>query len=75
MIGGNTAVTSISALRIFDRWGNLVHEYSGNIENYEGWDGTYNNKDVEIGVYTYSIIIGLANDESINQAGTLTLLR
>ncbi|MBN4066090.1 PKD domain-containing protein, partial [Candidatus Amoebophilus asiaticus] len=38
--------------KIFNRWGELIFE-SNNINR--GWDGTYNGKDVDVGVYTYIV--------------------
>ncbi|MBK7788705.1 MAG: gliding motility-associated C-terminal domain-containing protein [Saprospiraceae bacterium] len=41
-------------LQIYDRWGNLVHKFTGerNAADVYSWDGTLNGKNVEEGVYT-----------------------
>ncbi|MBK8700623.1 MAG: gliding motility-associated C-terminal domain-containing protein [Saprospiraceae bacterium] len=40
-------------LKIFDRWGNMVHQFNGDAEpdGKYNWDGTLNGKAVEEGVY------------------------
>lgn len=56
-------------LSIFDRWGNHIYNNSL-ISNYFGWDGTFNGKFCEEGVYIYKIMI---KNEILT--GTVTLLR
>ena len=75
IIGTNAAVMDISAIRIFDRWGNLDHEYSGSIDNYEGWNGTRSDKELETGIYTYIINLELVNNSNITRTGNITLLK
>jgi gliding motility-associated-like protein len=55
-------------LRIYDRWGNLVFE-ADNIE--DGWDGTFNGKPMNSGVFVYYI---LSAGEVVSK-GNVTLLR
>ncbi|NNL90881.1 MAG: hypothetical protein HKO66_01485, partial [Saprospiraceae bacterium] len=74
-IGYTPAVKSID-IQIFDRWGNPVYNFEGAIENYEGWDGRYNNSNyVEQGVYTYLIKFELINSDVKIFAGDLTLIK
>jgi len=58
--------------RIFDRWGNKVFETK---DKNEGWDGTYNNKDVKSGVFVYVTDVTLLNDMVLNKKGNVTLIR
>jgi len=74
-IGTGSSITNINSLLIYDRWGNNVHDYSGPVSDYQGWNGVYGNTDAEIGVYTYVIKVGLINNEEILKAGNVTLLR
>jgi len=75
IIGSNLAVSAINKLFIYDRWGNLVHTYSGPKEQYEGWNGTFNNKLMEHGVYTYFIELEIINGEQALRSGSLLLIR
>ena len=46
-------------LAIFDRWGNKVYTVQNiNVANNEiGWDGIFNGKEAEVGVYVYKAIV------------------
>ena len=59
-------------IKIYDRWGNKVFETK---DKNEGWDGTYNNKDVKSGVFVYVIDVTLLNDLPIQKKGNVTLVR
>ncbi len=51
----------ITAYRIYDRWGELIYEYKGEMgfdnsgRSEDGWDGTFKNRFVSPGVYVYYI--------------------
>ena len=72
------ADSNISILRfsIFDRWGNLVFDIDNPRLNDpdDGWDGTYNNGNAEIGIYVYTVQIEIAGQIE-NRSGSLTLFR
>jgi gliding motility-associated-like protein len=63
-------------LQIYTRWGALIFE-SFNIEN--GWDGTYNGKMCDVGVYTYKLKYkGFGNtfsQQGLTKFGFLVLTR
>jgi len=60
------------AFIVYDRWGRKVFETT----NPEiGWDGTHNNKQVDIGVYSYFIKLGFANNTVETYKGDVTLIR
>jgi len=62
-------------LKIFNRWGNLIHESNNEIGSAnEGWDGTQNGKIVEIGVYTYIIDFVFDNGTTLKRTGDVTVL-
>jgi len=69
---------TIKDFQIYDRWGSLVFSNSMSQSNNisSGWDGTFNGKDVGIGVYQF---IGSAEDIIGNSlgrfSGTITLVR
>jgi|GEM_PF-2855468 len=55
IINGGNDVKNIKEFRVFDRWGNLMFHRSELLPNDPqfGWDGTFNGKKVNIGVYVY----------------------
>ena len=57
VISTNDQVLSIKRLRIYDRWGNMVFSNENFLPNdpSEGWNGTFNGRTVEQGVYVYVI--------------------
>lgn len=64
---------SIKKIVVFDRWGNMLFENEGNSI---GWDGTSNNVDCPVGIYSYAIIYQRAYDNALLQHnGTVTLVR
>jgi len=60
------------SLKIYDRWGNLVFEENG--IDLVGWNGTYDNKDLNHSVYIY-VLEYISNDETIKRTGEITLIR
>lgn len=74
---GNEEVERIEEFSIYDRWGNLIF----NIEDIEpnnsqlGWDGTFNGKEAEQGVYVYRFRVLISSGGYEEYVGTLTLLK
>lgn len=56
---------------IYNRWGQMVFE-THNID--EGWDGTQNGSQCQVGVYIWTIYYD-ANDSKATNKGTITLIR
>ncbi|HRY33057.1 MAG TPA: gliding motility-associated C-terminal domain-containing protein [Bacteroidales bacterium] len=59
-------------LFIYDRWGNKVFETR---DPAVGWDGTWQGKACEQGVYVYYIEAGCFNKETFKKKGNITLIR
>jgi gliding motility-associated-like protein len=59
-------------LRIYDRWGEKVFET--NIPG-TGWDGTYNGKPVQPGVYDYYLEATCFNNEKFFKKGNVTVIK
>ncbi|MDW8418409.1 MAG: CotH kinase family protein [Chitinophagales bacterium] len=59
-------------LQIYNRWGQKVFE--SNNQSY-GWNGEFNEKKCDIGVYTYTLTGKLTNGEEVRKKGNITLLR
>ncbi len=59
-------------MQVFDRWGELLFtSYSQD----NGWDGTYRGANMEPGVYVYTVEAEYLNGKTINQTGSVTLIR
>ena len=65
----------IESFRIYDRWGNLVYDKADidPLTFTDWWDGSYNGRTVEQGVYVYVIQLSGEVQEIVN--GSLTLIR
>jgi len=61
----------IDDLIIYDRWGNVVYQDSGDVT---GWNGTRNDTDAEVGVYLYRIEYQ-SDGRSEVRIGEVTLVR
>ena len=68
----------IDFLRIFDRWGNMVHEETNLVPQIGGagsWDGKKDNQKLEAGVYVYVLQVRFLGDPvPIIQKGDVTLI-
>ena len=72
-----TGLDHIQALRIFNRWGELVFEKRNFPANDapSGWDGTYKGKAASSDTYIYMIDIICENANIITYKGNVTLIR
>lgn len=71
-------VTEIKAANIFDRWGNLIasrENLAPECAGVELWDGRFNNKIANPGVYVYVIEISFLDGIDLTYRGDVTLLR
>jgi len=68
---------NINHLRIYDRWGNLVFENQNFPSNdrSQGWNGRYNSKEVEQGVYIYTLEYEDPQNGVQVRNGSLTVFR
>jgi gliding motility-associated-like protein len=72
-----TGIDRIRAIRIFNRWGELVYEkrdFAANDQN-AGWDGTQRGKAAASDTYVYMIDIVCENAAIITFKGNVTLIR
>ena len=75
VVGTDPSVEDIRDLIIYDRWGGVVHRYSGPVAGYTGWDGYVSSGYAEQGVYTYIIDFVSVDGLSELRAGTVTFIR
>jgi gliding motility-associated-like protein len=60
------------SLEVYDRWGTQVFSTTSQDD---GWDGTYNGKNVSSGVYVYKLRIVYEDGDTENSKGDITLVR
>lgn len=72
-------VETINFMRVFDRWGNLMYErnnfYPNNNDFAEGWDGKYDGKFVNPGVFVYVIEVKFLDGRVLLYRGDVTVIR
>ncbi|HJW31687.1 MAG TPA: gliding motility-associated C-terminal domain-containing protein, partial [Saprospiraceae bacterium] len=71
-------VVSINYLRIYDRWGNLVHSEENLLPSPTGagnWNGTYDGKKLNPGVYVFVAEISFIDNAKLVYRGDITLVR
>jgi gliding motility-associated-like protein len=65
IIGGNNY-----NMKIYDKWGGIIYN-----EDNGKWDGTINNNEIPIGIYSYSISVFDFKDRLFIYTGLITLIR
>lgn len=76
-IQSNFNDVSVIEMKIYDRWGNLVHNVGNHPVNDPdyGWNGLVDNQPVQQGVYVYMVKLRTTEGEEEIMSGTLTLVR
>ena len=71
------AVRQVEIFRVFDRWGNLVHEAAEFLPNdpVHGWDGTFRGSEMDSGVFVFYAEARLADGSLAKVSGDVLLLR
>lgn len=72
----NASIRSIPSFKVFNRWGDLVFEREDLLPNVEteGWNGYFNNKKMQSGVYIYIAEIEFIDGEIEIFKGDITLI-
>jgi gliding motility-associated-like protein len=68
---------NIQAIRIFNRWGQMVFErrdFPANSASY-GWDGTFNGRPAPVDTYVYIVEVVCNNAQVVALKGDVTLVR
>ncbi len=77
-VQGSTQVAKVRSFRIFDRWGEMVHEVADvdvNDALTGGWDGTFNGKPMNPGTFAWSAEIEFIDGEVKIYTGDALLIR
>lgn len=69
---GKGVGVKVSLFQIFDRWGELIFSSTNPRAS---WDGTYNGKNVQNGVYIYKIQLNGYDHSDFEKTGHVTLIR
>ncbi|MCB9330986.1 MAG: VCBS repeat-containing protein [Lewinellaceae bacterium] len=71
------SVQRVKRLQIFDRWGGLMYERLNALPNDDtsAWDGRWNGKAVQPGVYTWLLELDLVDGQTEVLGGSVTVLR
>jgi gliding motility-associated-like protein len=71
-------VTGVNYFRIYDRWGNLIHEEKDLLPDANGvgkWDGTFNGDPLNPGVYIFVAEITFIDNATLTYKGDITLVK
>ena len=70
-------ISEISSFRIFDRWGNQVHEAKNvpPIESSHAWYGEFKGKKASLGVYVWQAEVILITGQLLQLKGDVTLVK
>lgn len=76
-LGFNLSVQKVRLFRIFDRWGELVHEAQNALPGDASitWDGRHRGDLVNPGVYIWQIEVELMDGSVLKKTGDLTVIR
>lgn len=74
---GGPAARRIESMKIFNRWGGLMYETAAIPLGEEplGWDGTFNGKVLNSGVYVYLIEVSFLDGVTFTYSGDINLIR
>lgn len=73
----DNVINQVNQMQIFDRWGNMVFgrdHFQPNDDRTGGWDGRFQGKVLNPGVYTWWADIELTNGEQIQLKGDITIV-
>ena len=74
-------VSDVNFIQVFDRWGSLVYSTesytpTNAVNKSNGWDGTFNGKPLDVGVYVYVISVGFIDKiKPIVYRGDVTIVK
>lgn len=66
---------TLSSLKIFNRWGGLIHESQPSSAGYLEWDGVFKGQLLGSGVFVYALEFTTENGDANLIAGDVTLIR
>jgi hypothetical protein len=75
--GNARQIKAVNLFTVHDRWGTEIYRSNSMQvnDNREGWDGFYNNQEVQAGTYIYYTELLLYNGEILRQSGDVTVVK
>jgi gliding motility-associated-like protein len=76
-VQANEEIVAVSAMRVFDRWGDVLFEKFDALPNDPdaGWDGTFHGQPMNPDVFVYWIEVLTVKGQTITLTGDVTILR
>lgn len=77
LFGNSPNVQMVEEFKIFDRWGGLIFD-GGNFppnDLQNGWDGTFNGKEVSMGIYVYTATVRFIDEQVLRYSGDVFLIK
>lgn len=68
-------IARVRILSIYDRWGNIIFRSEPAVAGANGWDGTYNGRELNIGVYVWVAEVELLDGNVVLRSGNVTLVK
>ncbi len=77
VFGNIPNVEIVEELKVFNRWGAIVFENENFLpgDHQTGWDGTFQEKPVPVGVYVYSAAVRFVDGEVIRYSGDVSVVK
>lgn len=73
---GGSDLSLISSLRVYDRWGGLVFEkQSFSPDGQDGWDGMVKGRPAPVGLYAFTAVVKMDDNQERPISGTVQLMR
>ncbi len=71
------AVSQVATFQVFDRGGGILYEATDTTfdDPRSGWDGRFNDREAQAGIYTYRAVLRLFDGEVTTMTGTVTLMK
>ncbi|MFT4665807.1 MAG: gliding motility-associated-like protein [Ulvibacter sp.] len=75
--GKTSNVQMVEEFKVFDRWGGFVFEGKDFLPNVtlNGWDGTFNGKDLPLGTYIYTTTIRFVDGVVLRYSGDVSIVK
>lgn len=64
-------VVKINTFKVFDRWGQLIHDDT----DLNGWDGNFRGAEMPLDVYAYFIEMDIKDCKVVKQKGNVTIIK
>jgi len=74
LAAGEQDLVTVTAFKIFNRWGQVVFEASGNLTTVF-WDGKFKGEDAPVDVYVWKAEVRYLTGKEASLSGQISLIR